>query len=156
MIESDIASLLSGFYPRIHDRGLHPSQALADYFATYVQRDLRQLAAVQDLQRFERLCAGRTDQLLNLSDLGNEAVVSHATARAWITRARQARCIFTGTLRVTRLICCYQPAVLAGGGRRNHSDPVATGRDGTTHSNVSRVVRVVHVRPHQREHVFGS
>ena len=78
MIESDIASLLSGFYPRIHDRGLHPSQALADYFATYVQRDLRQLAAVQDLQRFERLCAGRTGQLLNLSDLGNEAVVSHA------------------------------------------------------------------------------
>ena len=80
-------TLLTGFYPRIHDRGLDPSQALADYFATYVQRDLRQLAAVQDLQRFERfvrLCAGRTGQLLNLSSLGNDAGVSHATARAWI------------------------------------------------------------------------
>ena len=80
-------TLLTGFYPRIHDQGLNPSQALADYFATYVQRDLRQLAAVQDLQRFERfvrLCAGRTGQLLNLTSLGNDAGVSHVTARAWI------------------------------------------------------------------------
>lgn len=80
-------TLLSGFYPRIHDRRLDPSQALADYFTTYVERDLRQLAAVHDLQRFERfvrLCAGRTGQLLNLDSLGNDAGVSHATARAWI------------------------------------------------------------------------
>ncbi|WP_296510879.1 ATP-binding protein [Rhodoferax sp.] len=80
-------TLLNGFYPRIHDRRLDPSQALADYFATYVERDLRQLAAVHDLQRFERfvrLCAGRTGQLLNLDSLGNDAGVSHATARAWI------------------------------------------------------------------------
>jgi len=80
-------TLLSGFYPRIHDQGLNPSQALADYFTTYVERDLRQLAAVHDLQRFERfvrLCAGRTGQLLNLDSLGNDAGVSHATARSWI------------------------------------------------------------------------
>jgi len=80
-------TLLTGFYPRIHDKGLNPSQALADYFATYVERDLRQLAAVHDLQRFERfvrLCAGRTGQLLNLNSLGNDAGVSHVTARAWM------------------------------------------------------------------------
>lgn len=59
-------TLLTGFLSRIDDRGRDPSQALADYFSTYVQRDLRQLAAVHDLQRFERferfvrLCAGRT------------------------------------------------------------------------------------------------
>jgi uncharacterized protein len=80
-------TLLTGFYPRIHDRGLDPSRALGDYFATYVERDLRQLAAVQDLQRFERfvrLCAGRVGQLVNLTSLGNDAGVSHATARAWL------------------------------------------------------------------------
>lgn len=80
-------TMLDGFYPRIHDKSLNPSQALADYFATYVERDLRQLTAVHDLQRFERfvrLCAGRTGQLLNLDSLGNDAGVSHATARAWI------------------------------------------------------------------------
>lgn len=85
---ADLAdTLLHGFYPRIHDRGLDPSQALADYFATYVERDLRQLTAVHDLQRFDRfvrLCAGRTGQLLNLTSLGNDAGVSQSTARAWI------------------------------------------------------------------------
>ncbi|MBO9643950.1 MAG: ATP-binding protein [Pseudacidovorax sp.] len=80
-------TLLSGFYPRLHDRGLDPAQALGDYFATYVERDLRQMAAVHDLQRFERfvrLCAGRIGQVVNLSSLGNDAGVSHVTARAWL------------------------------------------------------------------------
>lgn len=80
-------TLLTGFYPRIHDRGLDPSQALGDYFATYVERDLRQLTAVHDLQRFGRfvrLCAGRIGQLVNYTSLGNDAGVSHATARAWL------------------------------------------------------------------------
>jgi len=80
-------TLLTGFYPRIHDRGLDPAQALGDYFTTYVERDLRQLTAVHDLHRFERfvrLCAGRVGQLLNLSSLGNDAGVSHATASAWL------------------------------------------------------------------------
>ena len=80
-------ALLTGFLPRIHDRRLDPSQALGDYFSTYVERDLRQLSAVHDLQRFERfvrLCAGRTGQLLNLSSLGNDAGVTHSTARQWI------------------------------------------------------------------------
>lgn len=81
------STLLKGFYPRIYDQRLDPSQALADYFSTYVERDLRQLAAVHDLQRFERfvrLCAGRSGQLLNLVSLGNDAGVSQPTARAWI------------------------------------------------------------------------
>lgn len=79
--------LLDGFYPRIHDRQLQPSQAMGDYFATYVERDLRQLAAIHDLrlfERFVRLSAGRTGQLLNLNSLANDAGISQPTARAWM------------------------------------------------------------------------
>jgi uncharacterized protein len=79
--------MLMGFYPHIHHRRLDASQALADYFATYVERDLRELAAVQDLQRFERfvrLCAGRCGQLLNLASLASDAGVSHNTATQWL------------------------------------------------------------------------
>lgn len=79
--------IYAGFYPRIHDRGLDPSQALGDHFATYVERDLRALTAVHDLARFERfvrLCAGRVGQLVNLSSLANDAGVSHSTAQAWM------------------------------------------------------------------------
>ena len=84
----DIAqTLLTGFYPRIHDQGLDPSQALGDYFATYVERDLRQLAAIHDLQSFERfvrLCAGRIGQLVNLTSLANDTGISVSTARNWL------------------------------------------------------------------------
>ena len=86
-VKSLEGTLFKGFYPRIHHRGLDPTQALGDYFSTYIERDLRQLAAVNDLQRFERfvrLCAGRIGQVLNLVSLGNDAGVSHATARAWV------------------------------------------------------------------------
>ena len=35
--------LYSGFYPRIIDQGLNPTQALGDYFETYVERDVRRM-----------------------------------------------------------------------------------------------------------------
>ena len=80
--------LLSGFYPRIHDVGIDPTQALGDYVETYVERDIRQLVNIKDLalfERFLRLCAGRVGQLLNLQSLGNDVGISHTTARNWLT-----------------------------------------------------------------------
>src|SRR3990172_7313952 len=37
------------------------------------------------VQRFVRLCAGRTGQLLNLSSLASDCGISHTTARHWIS-----------------------------------------------------------------------
>jgi len=48
--------LLTGFYPRIHDQGLNPTQALGDYYETYVERDVRQLAFIRDLGLFQKVC----------------------------------------------------------------------------------------------------
>ncbi len=89
--------LLSGFYPRIHDAGLNPTQALGDYLQTYVERDIRQLVNIRDLAQFEkfvRLCAGRTGQLLNLQSLGNDIGISHTTARNWLTLLEASYIIF--------------------------------------------------------------
>jgi predicted AAA+ superfamily ATPase len=80
--------LFQGAYPPIYDRGLEPSIWYANYVQTYLERDVRQLINVRDLgqfQKFLRLCAGRSGQLLNLSALGDEAGVSHNTARDWIS-----------------------------------------------------------------------
>jgi predicted AAA+ superfamily ATPase len=80
--------LWQGAYPRIYDRGIPAHQWLADYTATYLQRDVRQVVNVADLQAFSgflKLCAGRTGQELNLSALGGDAGVSHNTARAWLS-----------------------------------------------------------------------
>ena len=80
--------LCSGFYPRVHDQGLVPRQAYADYFETYVERDVRRIGQIRNLsnfRRFVRLCAGRVGQLINLSSLGADAGVTHVTARHWLT-----------------------------------------------------------------------
>jgi len=80
--------LWQGAYPRIYDRGIPAQQWLADYTATYLQRDVRQVLNVGDLQVFSgflKLCAGRTAQEINLSALGGDAGVSHNTARAWLS-----------------------------------------------------------------------
>ena len=80
--------LLKGFYPRIHDQKLNPTQALGDYYETYIERDLRQLMSVRDLslfQKFVRLCAGRIGQVFNMQSLANDAGVSHTTVRHWIS-----------------------------------------------------------------------
>jgi uncharacterized protein len=90
--------LWAGGYPRIHDRGLDPARWLADYTATYVQRDVRQVLEVTDLTAFStflRLTAGRTGQELNLSGLGGDAGVSHNTARAWLSVLETSFVLFT-------------------------------------------------------------
>lgn len=76
-----------GFYPRLYQQDIEPYPLLRDYFQTYVERDVRNLLRVQDLQTFEtfvRLCAGRVGQLLNLTSLANDAGISSTTARDWI------------------------------------------------------------------------
>ena len=89
--------LYHGFYPRLWDKRLNPTQALGDYFQTYIERDLRQLVAIRDLSRFQRfiqLCAGRIGQLLNTSSLSNDAGISHTTAGNWLTLLEASYVIF--------------------------------------------------------------
>ncbi len=89
--------LYTGFYPRIHDRGLEARQALGDYFETYVERDVRRIGEIRNLssfRRFVRLCAGRVGQLANLSALGADAGVSHTTARHWLTILEASYIVF--------------------------------------------------------------
>lgn len=80
--------LYRGFYPRIHDKKLNAQDWLSAYYRTYVERDVRDIANIGNLetfQRFIRLCAGRTGQLLNHSSLAADCGVSHTTVRNWIS-----------------------------------------------------------------------
>lgn len=80
--------LLMGGYPALYARALSPARWLADYTMTYLERDVRQITQVHDLssfQRFLRLAAGRTGQLLNLTSLAQDAGIAQSTARAWLS-----------------------------------------------------------------------
>ena len=80
--------LFKGGYPALYDRHLSPGQWFPAYVTAYVERDVRQLIKVQDLeifQRFVRLCAGRSGQLLNLSSLAADCGIRHNTIKSWIS-----------------------------------------------------------------------
>ena len=80
--------LLHGGYPRIFDQNMVPGDWLSAYVATYVERDVRSIAAVSDLTAFQRflgLCAGRSGQVLNYSSLANDCGISQPTAKSWLS-----------------------------------------------------------------------
>lgn len=80
--------MYTGAYPRIYDMNLEPSRWYSNYVATYLERDVRQIKNVTDLstfQRFLKMCAARSGQILNLSALGNECGITHNTAKSWLS-----------------------------------------------------------------------
>lgn len=81
--------LLRGAYPeiRVH-RDVDRQLWIAGYVQTYLERDVRQVMNVGDLNsfnRFLRLCAARTGQILNMSELGRDAGVSVPTVKKWLS-----------------------------------------------------------------------
>ena len=89
--------LYTGFYPRIIGQNLNPTQELAEYVDTYVERDARQFAGIHnliDFRRFVRLCAGRVGQLVNYNSLADDAGVSRTTVRAWLSILEESYIVF--------------------------------------------------------------
>jgi len=89
--------LFIGGYPRIHDKKLAPQRWLANYYRTYIERDVRQILNVGDTEafsRFIRLCAGRCGQLLNMSSLAADCGVSSMTVKRWLSMLEASYLVF--------------------------------------------------------------
>lgn len=78
-----------GGYPKVW---ISPYSAkeiiIQSYIDTYVQRDLRQLMNIKDLNKFMKfigLCAGRVGTELNMSSLAVETGVTVATVDSWLS-----------------------------------------------------------------------
>ncbi|MCX5684080.1 MAG: ATP-binding protein [Planctomycetota bacterium] len=90
-------TLFAGGYPRIFDKHLDPQDWLRNYYQAYVEKDVRDILNVGDLEtfgRFLRLCAGRSGQLLSLSALAGDAGISHTTARRWLSALEASFLVF--------------------------------------------------------------
>ncbi len=77
-----------GGYPPVHSRPVDPARWFSDYIATYIERDVRSLAAIRDLTRFAafvRLCATRSGQILNLASMASDLGIDAKTARGWLS-----------------------------------------------------------------------
>ena len=78
----------TGFLPRIYDRNQRPGVAYSNYYRTYVERDVRQLINLKDVSQFERflkLLAGRSGQVINYSSLANDLGVTVMTVKNWLS-----------------------------------------------------------------------
>ncbi len=79
---------LSGSYPRKLTQDINASDYYENYIKTYVERDVRLLKNISDLdlfQKFIKLLAGRVGQLFNQSSLGNELDLDNKTINSWFT-----------------------------------------------------------------------
>lgn len=79
-----------GFYPAMYEQEgqTDVSKYYLNYIRTYIERDVRLIRNVTDLytfERFLRLCAGRTGQLLNMNSLAVETGVDNKTIGAWLS-----------------------------------------------------------------------
>ena len=80
--------IFKGQYPRIYDRNIAPTDFYPAYIQTYIERDVRLMKNIGDINafiQFTQLCAGRVGQLINYSGLASDAGISPNTAKAWLS-----------------------------------------------------------------------
>ena len=90
--------LLQGCYPKLFSSDIaswyHYYQ---NYISTYIQKDVKQITAIQDenlFYTFLKLLAGRVGNLLNVSALSNDLGVARATVDRWLTVLQSSHIIY--------------------------------------------------------------
>lgn len=89
--------LFTGFYPRIYNQKPLPYDFYQSYIKTYIERDVRELKNITDFSAFHkflRLCAGRVGQILNITELANEAGIAVLTVKSWLSVLETSGIIF--------------------------------------------------------------
>ncbi len=80
--------LWKGGYPELWvNHRLDAESFYDDYIQTYMERDLKtliQVSNLRDFQRFIRICATRTGQLLNYAGMAKDIGVSAGTIKSWL------------------------------------------------------------------------
>lgn len=79
--------ILNGGYPAIWSKGIPRDALYRNYYTTYVERDVRRIIHVKDMnlfQTFIRLCAGRIGTEFNASALAGEVGTSVNTIQSWV------------------------------------------------------------------------
>jgi predicted AAA+ superfamily ATPase len=79
--------IVNGSFPRLRYQNLSAARFFNGYVQTYVERDVRSLLKIKDLDQFQRflqLLAGRVGQVVNYASLGNDIGLSGPSVKKWI------------------------------------------------------------------------
>lgn len=82
------ATLYEGCYPRVHADQLNPTKTYASYVRTYLERDIRMILQVHNLDLFQKfmvLSASRVGQIFNKDNMAGEVGVSAKTIGHWLS-----------------------------------------------------------------------
>lgn len=96
-----------GGYPELQNPEVDWGIFFASYVKTYLERDVRKLSAVQDLNDFRRFMvavAARTGQMVNYSNIADEIGKDQTTVKAWMSILEASGIIY--------LLEPYTPSVL--------------------------------------------
>lgn len=98
LLPSDIETLIfNGSYPAIYNQKRTVSRLYQGYTNTYLERDVRQLKNIADLNMFKKfigLCAGRVGQEINYSSLSNDCGIDVKTVKSWLSILEASYIIF--------------------------------------------------------------
>lgn len=89
--------LFRGFFPGVWGDKKEPRDIYGNYISTYIQRDVRQIVNLKDIQQFQHflvLCAGRIGNEFNASALSNEVGVSSVTIKDWLNVLETSYVVF--------------------------------------------------------------
>ena len=92
------AYIFQGFMPRVYDQRQRPHTAYANYYQTYVERDVRQLIRLKDVLLFEKfikLLAGRVGQIINYQSLASDVGVDGKTIKQWLSILEASYVVFS-------------------------------------------------------------
>lgn len=96
-----------GSYPELQNPELEWSAFYASYVKTYLERDVRKLSAVHDLNDFRRFMvavAARTGQMLNYANIADEIGRDAVTVKKWMSILESSGIVY--------LLEPYTPSVL--------------------------------------------
>ncbi|GBU24767.1 ATPase AAA [Fibrobacteria bacterium R8-3-H12] len=89
--------MLKGFMPAVYSKKIPPNLFYSNYYSTYVERDVRQLAQLNNQKSFElfiKLLAGRIGQVVNLNSMAGDIGISSVTLASWLSILEASYIIF--------------------------------------------------------------
>lgn len=96
--QSPEEAILFGGYPRLIHQGIDPSDFFPSYIQTYIERDVRSILHVQDLNSFQKflsLCSHSVGQLFNANHFAKIIGVDVKTIKRWLTVLETSYLVFT-------------------------------------------------------------
>ena len=90
--------MFQGFYPGVWGDGRKPYDVYSNYYRTYIERDLRQLVNIKDLdlfRQFVRLMASRVANEFNASRVSTEIGIDVKTVQHWLSILSTSYIAFT-------------------------------------------------------------